>query len=207
METRDLSPRLLGAMFLVVLVTSISGAVISAPLVGDTAASTLERYTASPTRVHLFVLAELLNATGVVFLGTFLFRNFRDQSKALATAAFGLWVLEAGSGAFSRAASLAAFEAAGTPALGAVLLSSADFLFTLHMFFYCAGGIIFYALMLRSRRLPFIIPLWGVGAAAVGFFGEILVVLGVNVPIAVFLPILPFEITVGVWLVVKGFRS
>jgi hypothetical protein len=74
------------------------------------------------------------------------------------------------------------------------------------MIFYCVGGILFYYLFLKSKYVPKVLSLWGLIAASLGFIGELFALFGYDVPLYVFLPILPFELAIGVWLMVKGFR-
>jgi hypothetical protein len=75
------------------------------------------------------------------------------------------------------------------------------------MFFYCIGGILFYYLFLKSKYVPKVLPIWGLIAASLGFIGELFVLFGYAVPLYVFLPILPFELFIGIWLMVKGLNS
>ena len=75
------------------------------------------------------------------------------------------------------------------------------------MLFYCLGGILFYYLILKSKYVPIVLSLWGVIVASLGFIGTLLVLFDYDVPMYVFLPILPFELAIGVWLMVKGFNS
>ncbi|MBW1814241.1 MAG: DUF4386 family protein [Deltaproteobacteria bacterium] len=75
------------------------------------------------------------------------------------------------------------------------------------MVFYCIGGILFYYLFLKSKYVPKVLSLFGIIAASVGFIGELFAEFGYDVPLYVFLPILPFELTIGAWLMVKGIRD
>ena len=75
------------------------------------------------------------------------------------------------------------------------------------MVFYCIGGILFYYLFLKSKYIPKVLPIWGLIAASLGFIGELFVLFGYAVPLYVFLPILPFELAIGLWLMIKGIRD
>jgi Domain of unknown function (DUF4386) len=103
---------------------------------------------------------------------------------------------------------------AGTPAhsfyqtLGAFLYHDVNSLgITIHMWFYCIGGLLWYSLFYTSKSIPRVISLWGVLAVSVAFVGIVLQLLGYEVSIFVFLPILPFEVTIGVWLMLRGVRQ
>ena len=69
------------------------------------------------------------------------------------------------------------------------------------------GGILFYTLFFKSKYVPVVLSLWGIAAASLGFIGTLLEILGYDVPLYVFLPILPFELAIGIWLIVKGINS
>ena len=75
------------------------------------------------------------------------------------------------------------------------------------MIFYCTGGILFYYLFFKSKYVPIVLSLWGTAAASLAFIGTLAILFGYDVPLYVFLPILPFELAIGVWLIVKGFSS
>jgi len=75
------------------------------------------------------------------------------------------------------------------------------------MVFYCFGGFLFYNLFYRSNDTPRLLSVWGMAAVTLGFIGTLLEIFQFEVPLYVFLPILPFELTIGIWLVVKGFHS
>ena len=55
--------------------------------------------------------------------------------------------------------------------------------------------------------IPRALALWGLIAAPLALIGTLIVLLGYEVPLWVFLPNLPFELTIGVWLLVKGVRE
>ena len=64
-----------------------------------------------------------------------------------------------------------------------------------------------YSLFYTSKYIPSVISLWGLFAVSVGFIGIVFQLLGFDVSIFVFLPILPFEVTIGVWLMLRGIKE
>jgi len=80
------------------------------------------------------------------------------------------------------------------------------FSYDVQMVFYCIGGILFYYLFLKSNYVPKVLSIFGIIVASVGFIGELFTIFGYVVPLYVFLPILPFELAIGIWLMVKGFN-
>lgn len=63
---------------------------------------------------------------------------------------------------------------------------------------------LFYYLIFRSRIIPRWLALWGLVAASLAVVGNVLVIFGYDAPLQVILPNLPFELTTGAWLLVKG---
>jgi hypothetical protein len=75
------------------------------------------------------------------------------------------------------------------------------------MFPFALGATLFYSLFLKSGYIPRVLALWGLIGAFLALIGTPFVLLGYDVPMVVFLSILPFELTIGVWLLVKGIRD
>jgi hypothetical protein len=69
---------------------------------------------------------------------------------------------------------------------------------------FALGATLFYYLFFKSGYIPRVLSLWGLIAASLALIGTPFVLLGYDVPMIVFLPNLPFELTIGVWLLVKG---
>jgi hypothetical protein len=102
------------------------------------------------------------------------------------------------------------FVKAGAPdssyfqTLGSLFYDLMHFSYDAQMVFYCTGGILFYYLFHKSKYVPKVLPIWGITVASLGFVGELFAIFGYTVPLYVFLPILPFELAIGIWLLVKG---
>jgi hypothetical protein len=69
---------------------------------------------------------------------------------------------------------------------------------------FALGATMFYYLFFKSGFLPRLLSLWGLIAAPLALIGILFSLLGYDVPIFVFLPNLPFELGIGLWLLVKG---
>jgi hypothetical protein len=72
------------------------------------------------------------------------------------------------------------------------------------MWFYCIGGMLWYSLFYRSRYIPRVISLFGIVAAALAFVAVVFMYFGVDAPLWMSIPLLPFELTIGFWLLIKG---
>ena len=75
------------------------------------------------------------------------------------------------------------------------------------MWFYCTGALLWYSLFYTSKYIPRVISLWGLLAVAVAFVAIVFQLFGYDVSLFVSLPILPFEVTIGVWLLLRGIKE
>lgn len=218
------TPRLLGMMFLLVIVISIISNTLhslnySIGGSSDDISETMIDFSDNPTNVQVSIAGFLFEAAAIVLLSVLLFEVLKSQNIIIARWAFGLWILEAVFLAvrqiysFSFLHTSQAFVNAGAPdashyqTLGSLYYDLMNFSYDVQMVFYCIGGILFYYLFFRSNFVPKALALFGIIVASVGLIGELLAIFGNDVPIYVFLPILPFELAIGVWLVVKGINS
>ena len=215
-------PRWLGLAFLVVIATSlVSGLLINGAVGTGGMAEALAKIAADPGPIRLGVVLGLATSLGVIVLAVLLFTVLRGQAPVLALVALGWWLGEALVLAVARVSDAAliplgqTFVAAGSPE-GSPLLALGTFIrdgldkglgSTTHMLFYCVGGLIWYGLLLRSNYIPRVIAAFGVAAAGLGLAGIIADLLGATVPMAVYVPLLPFELSIGLWLVAKGIRT
>lgn len=106
------------------------------------------------------------------------------------------------------------FIAAGAPA-NSFYQTLGEFLYvvvnnqglTIHMWFYCAGGLLWYYLFYRSKYIPRVLSLYGLAAVSLALAGNVFQLMGYDVPILVFIPILPFELAIGAWLMLRGIKD
>lgn len=222
------APRLLGATFLLVIVTSlVSGLLIAAgfgsgsSVIGTESVSRILLDTSKNlTTVRIGVVGDLVTSAGIIALAALLYIVLRGQSRVLATIALGWWLAEALMMATSRIGALALtflasdFANAGAPAhsfyqsLGALLYNAMYVRgYTAHMFFYCLGGLLWYYLFYRSRYVPRALSLFGIVAVAVGLVGIVSEFFNTDVPTLVYIPIGLFELVIGTWLLLRGIHT
>jgi len=221
MKAEKIAPRLLGAAFLLVVVTSLTSGLLLTSVVGSGSISDiLVHVSHQQTLMRLSSVGELVTSSGIVVLAGLLYLVLHTQHKLIALVALGCWLAEAIFLAISQLGALALlplsldFVQAGAPVhssyqtLGAFLYAGVNNQgITIHMWFYCIGGMLWYALFYTSKYIPRVISLWGLLAVSVAFVGVVLQVLGYAVSIFVFLPILPFEVTIGGWLMLRGIKE
>jgi hypothetical protein len=72
---------------------------------------------------------------------------------------------------------------------------------------YALGATMFYYLFYKSGFIPRVLNLLGLVAAPLAFIGTLFDLFGYDVPMVVFFPNLPFDLGIGLWLMVKGIRD
>lgn len=208
--------RFLGAAFLLQAVASaVGGLMLFEPLIvsGDISA-TMTNVSNNAPQMRASIVVEMVTAIGIVMLGSLLFAILKTQNRNMARVALGLYLIEATILAVSRIPAFALLltsqesVAAGHPdylqMLGSLFYELQDFGYSLHMVPFALGATLFYSLFFRSGLLPRILSVWGLRAAPLALVGIVVSLLGYSVPIVVVLPNLPFDLTAGVWLLVKG---
>lgn len=214
---------LLGTAFLVVAVAPMIGAIVLAPVTGSgTIPEILARVAENPLPIRLAILADLVASLGIVALGALLYVVFRDRYRLTALLALGWFLVEATVLAVSKLGTYAllplsqAFVQRGSPdvtglqALGDVLYRGIDRQGNdLHMLFFCAGAILWYGLLVRSRLVPRILSVWGLAAVCLLTVNVLLALYdpGVGRVLVLAAPYVPFEPVIGVWLIVRGFAG
>jgi hypothetical protein len=204
--------RLLGAAFLFQAVASVVSFVLLDSLVvsGDIV-ETMTNVSNNAFQMRASILFAMLTAIGVAVLGVLLFLNLRQQNEKIALVALGLYLIEAGLLAASRIDAFSLLhiseEAAAAgysdylQTLGNLTYEAAEFGDSvLHIMVFGLGATLFYYLLLKSGYIPRLLALFGIAAASIAFIGGVSLLLGSDIPMIVFLPNLPFELGVGVWL-------
>lgn len=219
MNSDKSTPRFLGAAFLLQAVASaVGGLVLLQPLiVPGNITESMTNISNNAVQMRASIVVEMVTAIGIVMLGALLFAVLKRQNRNIARVALGLYLVEAAILAASRIPAFALLltsqesVAAGHPdylqTLGNLFYELQDFGYSLHMVPFALGATLFYSLFFRSGFLPRILSVWGLIAAPLALVGIVISLLGYTVPIVVFLPNLPFELTAGVWLLIKGIRD
>jgi hypothetical protein len=210
--------RILGFAFLLQFFTSLAGGLILSMglLVPGNTAATLLRIAARPWLLRINILDEMITAAGVIWLSALLYAALREHGRIAALTAFALYILEAVLLAVSR---LAAFpllalsnQFAATPSAYIIAeadraIASMNFGYTLLMLAFCPGALLFYRLLFKSHLVPRALSLWGFITVIPIFFAIALSILGINVPFYIFIPYIPFEFVIGLWILIKGVRT
>jgi hypothetical protein len=217
MKTLHKTSKILGVAFLLQFFTSLTSAVFLRPkwnVPGDIR-ETMIKIAANPGWMQATILLDMLTALGVIFLGVMLFLTLRKQSEKMAMTAAGFYILEGALLAASRAQAFSLmgisqeYVASGYPPslefLGTLTFELMEFVgSTLHMLVFCFGAIIFYSLLYRSALVPKPLSLWGLLTVFPCLIGTLMVIFGYQPPFMIYLPYVPFEFVIGIWILVKG---
>jgi hypothetical protein len=221
MNTEVNTIRLLGAAQLFVFVTGIIGNQLLTSVAGSGSMSDkLVNISNNLTRVRISNLVTLVECLAIIVLGVLFYIVFNHEYKIIALVALGLFLAEAITLAVSKIGAYGLiplsqeFVEAGAPeasyfqTLGDFLYSGVDRLgYDIHLLFFGLGGILWYYLFYISKSIPNVLSVWGLVAVFLFTIYVLLTLYDRGFPPAVgilALPYLPYELVLGVWLIVKG---
>ena len=210
--------RVLGVAFLLQFITSffLSGVFLKPLwLVPGDIGATMQKIAGNPAVLRANIFVDMLTALGVIFLGAMLYLTVRKQNEKIALVALGFYILEASMLAASRMATFSLigisqeYAAAGNPeffqTLAVLALESMDYLGdTLHVLAFSLGAFLFYYLLYASSVVPRWMSLWGLISLIPVFVGTLTAIFGYDLPFILFIPYVPFEFFIGIWIMVKG---
>jgi hypothetical protein len=217
LNTTNKVSRVLGVAFVLQFITSFSSGVFIKPLwlVPDDIAETMLKIADQPGLLRVNILADMLTALGVIFLGAMLFLTLRKQNEKMALVGLALYILEGALLAASRMGTFSLlylsqeYAISGQPEIlltfGRMALEATDFVGdTLHILAFGLGAILFYYLLYKSGVVPRGLSLWGLITVFPILAGSLTAIFSYDLPFILFVPYVPFELVVGVWLLVKG---
>jgi hypothetical protein len=216
MESNTRTTRWLGVAFVAQFTTSMTAAFFSAKVVAGGAGGALAAAAGDLTATRAAGLMELLTAAGIAALTALLFETLSGLDRSRARVAQAFWFAEIGLLALSALglyalAALGAQVATGGSAASlagaaAVAFNLYQTAFTAHMLFFCLGAPLWYSLLYRSGIVPRWLAGWGL-IASLPLLPSMLLTLwdrSLSLGILPGLPYAPFELVVGVWLVVMA---
>jgi hypothetical protein len=216
MNSENKKSRILGGAFLLQAVTSITcGVFLLKPLLAPGNINEIMVNIANqPMMMRANILGEIITAAGIIFLGAVLFIVLRKQNEKIALTALGLYILEAVLLAASRMEAFTLLRisqeyvttgpSANLLTIGSLALESMSFEYNLAMMGFCIGGILFYYLLDKARIVPRVISLWGLISAIPLLVATVIVILGYEVSFYIYVPYIPFEFAIGIWILIKG---
>ena len=220
MNTNKTTARIVGALFLIAMVTSLVGGIWLESITGMP--DYLVEVSAQRTQVLVGVLLELVNCVAVVGIAATLFPLMRKHHEALAAGYLGTRVVEAVILSIAAVGPLlivtlsqeyvaaGATDAAPFQTAGALVMAARGHLASLLTpIFFSLAALLLYVFLYRSRLVPRFIPVWGLIAVVSLFTWNMLEAFGLHISAGMVfaLPMILNEIFLGLWLLVKGFRS
>ena len=214
-------PRLLGAAFLFVLLASMTASALSVmTILSGSISESLINISNNLLQMRISILVELLTSIGIVVLASLLYTVLQKQNKIISLVALGFWLGEAAILAFSKVGAFALiplsseYVSAGSPAssyyqtLGTLFFGIDRWGYDIHFLFFGLGGLLWYCLFYRSKYIPRVIAGWGIIAVTVATIGILLGSFGVMKVNPLFiLQNALFELTIGLWLLIKGIKN
>ena len=207
-----------GALLIVGIVTALAFAVVEHPVL--TATVNLARVSPSAARLPAGGLIELLAAAASVGIAISLYPVLRDHSHGLALGAVAFRTIEAAMytvgavitlslpGLARQYAHAAAPSHSGIQAIGDALVGVREAAILAAVLAYITGAVMYYIVLYRSRLLPRWLPAWGFAAEALMLIACLLAAFTHN-PVTCYtiliLPIAAQEMTLGIWLILRGF--
>ncbi len=216
--TRRTNARVAGFTFLFYIAVAMTGMILANRATsGEGTAAKLANIAQHATSARVAVVLELLGCFSALVLAVTLYAITRDQDPDLAMLAMICRVAEGVIGADLLARPLGRLwlatasgpdspDPASANALAAVLLKLPGG-WSINAIFFSVGSLLFSFLLLRGRMIPVGLAWLGVVASilAVGVLPlELVGVLSGPITQLVWLPMLVFEVTFALWLLIKG---
>ena len=222
MNTNLSTIRLLGAAQLFVFIASMVSERLLTSAVGPGSISEkLINVSNNLTRMRVSNMVALFNSLAIVVLGVLFYVVFKDEYKLIALVALGCFLAEAITLSVSKIGAYALiplsreYVAAGAPE-ASTFQTLGDFLYhgvdrrgyDIHMLFFCVGGMLWYYLLFISKVVPTALSLWGFAAICLLTIPVLMVLYDRDLThlLVLGLPYAPYELVLGIWLLVKGFH-
>jgi hypothetical protein len=222
MNVEVLILRFLGAAQLLVFIASMISEQLLKSVVGaGSISTTLVNISENISRIRISNLIALINSLAIIVLGVLFYVVLNQQNQTLALIALGCFLAEAITLATSKIGAYALiplsrdFVAAGASesthfqTLGDFLYHGVDRRgYDIHMLFFCLGAILWYFLLYRSGFVPTALALWGLVAICLLSVPVLFTLLErESLPVMILgLPYAPFELVLGIWLILIGFH-
>ena len=220
MKTNKTTARIVGAFFLIAMVTSLMGGIWLESMTAES--GYLAELSSQGTQVLLGVLLELVNCLAVIGIAAALFPLMKVDSPALAAGYLGTRVVEVVVLSVAAICPLVLvtlsqeYVAAGAPdaayfqTAGALVMAARGHLASLLTpIFFSLAALLLYVFLYRSRLVPRFISVWGFIAVVSMLTWNMVEAFGLSISAAMVfvLPMILNEIFLGFWLLVRGFSS
>ena len=217
MNTNKSTARIVGALFLTVMVSYIIGASLLEPIL--TSPDYLVQVSQKKTLLLTGVLFELINGIAYVGIAVLVYPLLKQTNESLALAYVGFRLIEFTMQIISDMSPLLLttiseeFVVAGSAdlssfqALGSFLLAQRFWANQMVFITYGLGAVIFYYLLFQAKLIPRWLSGWGLIGAPLVLISTMLTIFGFEPMLILGAQMGLNEIVLGIWLIVKGFNS
>ena len=214
----DRTPRYLGAAFVFQFATSLAAGIVLGSILSGDIEQVFEDISGNLGQMRAAIVLELLTSVGIIVLTSLFYVVLSPYNRTVALVAFALWMAEAVMLAVKTLSLYALVSLsqgrveAGAPSffsnatLGKFSLGVSQHATDVGMLFFCLGGLLWYTLLYRTRIVPRPLSLWGLLATCLVLVATVLLVWdrSSGPSIALYAAYVPFELVLGLWLLVKG---
>lgn len=207
---------IVGVLFLAATVTYMIGNGLLESVIKDP--DYLSNLYPNKTQVIIAVLLELINDAAVVGIGFLMFQILKQHNESLALGYLSIRIIESAILIVSGISPLLLITLSqeyiktGTTdafyyqTLGTLAIKGYYLAFEIAMIATSLGGLILSYLLYKSKLIPRLISVLGLGYAAL-LANSLVEIFGYSTGIILFLPGALFELIFPIWLIVKGFNS
>lgn len=208
---------IVGALFLIALITNFLGSTLLENIIHGP--GYLARIYPNRAQVIAGLLLELTSAAAVVGIPVMLYPILKRYSEPVALGYFGFRLIESATvfvGNLGPRSLLTlsqeyvksgALDVSYFETLGSLFQAERYWAYPMLGIVFCAGALLFYYLLFRSRLIPRFISAWGFIGAALLLAGLVLSMFDNNTEVIIYAaPIALNEVFLAIWLMVKGFN-
>lgn len=211
-NTYRTTAKVVGALYIVGFVVGIAGSMLGAP-------GQLDTVSARSTMIAIGALLWVLAAAGDAIHGVVMFPILKQNDERVALGYLAARIVEAAIIAVSALFILlqnplgaeflktGASEASYHQSLSALFVQSQAYTYQIGMVTLGMAGLTLCYGFYRAKLVPQFFVLWGFIGYVSFLIGSMLEILGVNLQLLHTLPGGLWEISIGVWLIAKGFNS
>jgi hypothetical protein len=219
MAPTSLTSRFLGTAFIAQFATSLAAGILSGPILAGGISEVLANISGNLAQMRASILLELLTSVFIIAMTSLLYAVLRNESRPVALVALGLWFAEAVTlavstlGAYALVTLSVGYAGTGAAAssqetLGVIFLGVFQHAGDIAMLFFGLGAFLWYYLLFKSRVVPRALSVWGLLSLPTVLVATLLFIWdrSFNPSVVLYAAYVPFELVIGLWLLIKGAR-
>ena len=213
------TPRYLGAAFVFQFATSLTAGMLSTSILAGSITEVLPNISSNLGQMRTTIVLELLTSVGIIVMTSLLYVVLQGSEPG--RRACRSRVVDGRSGD-ARGEDARPVRPVGcergirrcrysrppppTETLGTLSLGISQHAGDIGMLFFCLGGLLWYYLLFQSRIVPRLLSLWGLVAVPLVLVATVLLIWdhSLDPSIALYALYVPFELVLGLWLLIKG---